>query len=93
MKKNHYVLLLFLFSCISIYGQSFSTESWWSPETQKFSEYKFDIDGLKVLDYKNPQVKVGTEVYGSVVEVCASVPRFDQYVHAGSEVDVIKKYF
>ena len=53
----------------------------------KFRTCKFDIDGLKVLDYKNPQVKVGTEVYGSVVEVCASVPRFDQYVHAGSEVE------
>ena len=144
MKKKNYVLLLFMVSYISIYGQTFSTEGWWSPETQKYSpvvtvdglitfrtsapnakevklvfgewdvqpvnmhknvkgdweitigpvvpgvyEYKFDIDGLKVLDYKNPTVKVGTEVYGSVVEVCASVPRFDQYVHAGSEVDVI----
>ena len=144
MKKKHFALLLFLVSYISLYGQAFSTEGWWSAETQKYSpvvtadgqitfrtyapnakevklvfgewdvqpvnmhkndkgdweitigpvipgvyEYKFDIDGLKVLDYKNPQVKVGTEVYGSVVEVCASVPRFDQYVHAGSEVDVI----
>ena len=144
MKKKHFSLLLFLVSYISLYGQAFSTEGWWSAETQKYSpvvtadgqitfrtyapnakevklvfgewdvqpvnmhkndkgdweitigpvipgvyEYKFDIDGLKVLDYKNPQVKVGTEVYGSVVEVCASVPRFDQYVHAGSEVDVI----
>ena len=144
MKKKHFALLLFLVSYISLYGQAFSTEGWWSAETQKYSpvvtadgqitfrtyapnakevklvfgewdvqpvnmhkndkgdweitigpvvpgvyEYKFDIDGLKVLDYKNPTVKVGTEVYGSVVEVCASVPRFDQYVHAGSEVDVI----
>lgn len=144
MKKKHFALLLFLVSYISLYGQAFSTEGWWSAETQKYSpvvtadgqitfrtyapnakdvklvfgewdvqpvnmhkndkgdweitigpvipgvyEYKFDIDGLKVLDYKNPLVKAGTEVYGSVVEVCASVPRFDQYVHAGSEVDVI----
>ncbi len=144
MEKKHFGLLLFLVSYISLYGQAFSTEGWWSAETQKYSpvvtadgqitfrtyapnakevklvfgewdvqpvnmhkndkgdweitigpvipgvyEYKFDIDGLKVLDYKNPLVKAGTEVYGSVVEVCASVPRFDQYVHAGSEVDVI----
>lgn len=114
MKKKHFALLLFLFSYISLYGQAFSTEGWWSTETQKYSpvvnmhkndkgdweitigpvipgvyEYKFDIDGLKVLDYKNPLVKAGTEVYGSAEEVCASVPRFDQYVHAGSEVDVI----
>lgn len=144
MRKKHLVLLSFLFSYISMYGQAFSTEGWWSPDTQKYSpvvsadgrvtfrtpapnakevklvfgewdikpvdmhknakgdwettigpvapgvyEYKFEIDGLKVLDYKNPAVKTGTEVYGSVVEVCASVPRFDQYVHVGSEVDVI----
>lgn len=144
MEKKLFVLLLFLFSYVSINGQAFSTEGWWSPETQNYSpvvtadghitfrtpapnakevklvfgewdakivnmhknaegdwettigpvspgiyEYKFEIDGLKVLDYKNPKVKFGTEVYGSIVEVCASVPRFDQYVYAGSEVDVI----
>jgi len=144
MKKKHSVFLLFLFSYISIYGQAFSTEGWWSTETPKYSpvvtadrhitfrtpapnakevklvfgewdvepvsmhknvngdweatigpvnpgvyEYKFEIDGLKVLDYKNPIVKTGTEVYGSMVEVCAEIPRFDQYVRAGSEVDVI----
>ena len=37
MKKKHFALLLFLVSYISIYGQSFSTEGWWSPETQKYS--------------------------------------------------------
>ena len=106
MKKKHFALLLFLVSYISLYGQAFSTEGWWSAETQKYSpvvtadgqitfrtyapnakevklvfgewdvqpvnmhkndkgdweitigpvipgvyEYKFDIDGLKVLDY------------------------------------------
>lgn len=144
MKKKSFVILLSLLSCVTTYGQAFSTEGWWSPETQKYSpvvatdghitfrtpapnarevklvfgewdiepvdmhrnaegdwettvepmapgvyEYKFEIDGVKVLDYKNPAVKAGTEVYGSIVEVCASEPRFDQYVHAGSEVDVI----
>lgn len=144
MKINYSLLILFLFFCISIYGQTFSTEGWWSPEAQKYSpvvsadghitfrtsapnatevkllfgewdvepvsmyknargdwevtigpivpgvyEYKYEIDGLKVLDYKNPIVKTGTEVYGSIVEVRGETPRFDQYVRAGSEVDVI----
>lgn len=144
MKINYSLLILFLVFCISIYGQTFSTEGWWSPETQKYSpvvsadghitfrtsapnatevkllfgewdvepvsmyknargdwevtigpivpgvyEYKYEIDGLKVLDYKNPIVKTGTEVYGSIVEVRGETPRFDQYVRAGSEVDVI----
>lgn len=144
MKKIHYLLTFFLLSCISSFGQSFSTDGWWSPETQKYSpvvnadgyitfrtpapnakevklvfgewdvepvnmskntngdwettigpiapgvyEYKYEIDGIKVLDYKNPTVKTGTEVYGSIVEVCGETPRFDQYIHSGSEVDVI----
>ena len=37
MGKKHFVLLLFLFSYISTYGQAFSTDSWWSPETEKYS--------------------------------------------------------
>ena len=52
-------------------------------------EYKFEVDGVKVLDYGNPSVKVGTEVYGSTVEVLGTEPRFDQYVYAGSQVDEI----
>lgn len=52
-------------------------------------EYKFIVDGVKVLDYPNPVVKAGTEVYGSIVEVYGSEPRFDQYLLAGSQVDVI----
>ncbi len=137
-------LLLSLFSCISSYGQAFSTEGWWSPSKQVYSpevtadghitfrtpapnakevklifgewdiepvnmhknaqgdweiqigpvapgvyEYKFEVDGVKVLDYKNPVVKAGTEVYGSIVEVRGSSHRFDQYVQTGSEVDVL----
>lgn len=52
-------------------------------------EYKFLVDGVKVLDYKNPCLKVGTEIYGSTVEVKGEQPRFDEYVHAGSQVDII----
>lgn len=144
IKKIHTLLSFFLLACISSFGQSFSTDGWWSLETQKYSpvvsadghvtfrtsapkaeevklvfgewdvqpvnmiknakgdwettigpiapgvyEYKYEIDGIKVLDYKNPTVKTGTEVYGSIVEVRGATPRFDQYVQTGSEVDVI----
>jgi len=52
-------------------------------------EYKFLADGLTVLDMGNPHVKFGTEIYCNTVEVCGAEPRFDQYVHTGSQVDVI----
>jgi len=41
--------------------------------------YNFSIDGVKVIDTKNPVVKTGTEVYGSVVEMPGvNEPRFDE---------------
>ena len=39
-------------------------------------EYKFEVDGLKVLDYGNPAVKAGTEIYCNTVEVFGEKPRF-----------------
>lgn len=50
-------------------------------------EYKFEVDGVKVLDYKNPSVKVGTEIYGNTVVVPGE--RIDLKKHAGSEVDIL----
>ena len=52
-------------------------------------EYKFLVDGLKMLDYPNPNVKAGTEIYCNTVEVKGETPRFDERVLTGSEVDVI----
>ena len=40
--------------------------------------YQFAVDGLNVIDPKNPVVKSGTEVYGSIVEVPGDIPRFDE---------------
>lgn len=41
--------------------------------------YNFSVEGVKVFDFKNPVVKTGTEIYGSVVEVPGrDVPRFDE---------------
>lgn len=50
-------------------------------------EYKFEVDGLKVLDYGNPAVKAGTEIYCNTVEVPGE--RIDERRLTGSQVDVI----
>ena len=50
-------------------------------------EYKFEVDGVKVLDYGNPSVKAGTEIYGNTVEIPGG--RIDERRLTGSEVDVI----
>lgn len=40
--------------------------------------YLFSVDGNQMLDPKNPVVKSGTELYGSIVEVPGNPPRFDE---------------
>ncbi len=52
-------------------------------------EYKFDVDGIIVLDMKNPDVKSGTELYANTIEVTGDSPRVDQRVLTGSQVDII----
>ena len=51
-------------------------------------EYKFEVDGLKVLDYGNPSVKAGTEIYCNTVDV-PGADRIDERRLTGSQVDVI----
>ena len=57
------------------------------PVTPGEYEYKFEVDGLKVLDYGNPSVKAGTELYCNTVDVPGD--RIDTRDLTGSEVDVI----
>ena len=45
------------------------------PETYTYS---FLVDGLKVLDMTNPDIKLGLAIDASVVEVPGAPPRFDQ---------------
>lgn len=45
------------------------------PETYSYS---FLVDGLKVLDMLNPDIKLGLALDASVVEVPGATPRFDQ---------------
>ena len=41
--------------------------------------YWFEIDGIRTIDVYNPVLKVGTQVYGSVIEIPATPLRPDQY--------------
>ena len=54
-------------------------------------QYNFLVDGhIKKLDPVNPEVKVGTNVYGSLVEVLGTPSRFDQLQDVPhGEVDII----
>jgi len=41
--------------------------------------YRFSVDGVPAIDLRNPHVKIGTEIYGSVVDVPGRPnPRFDE---------------
>jgi len=48
------------------------------PVSPRLYQYTFLVDGLKTIDLVNPDVKAGTMVYGSVVEVHGESPRFDE---------------
>lgn len=53
-------------------------------------QYYYKVDGQLVLDRKNPQVKIGTEIYGNVVEVPGrGKPRFDEEWQAGGDVHIL----
>ena len=52
-------------------------------------EYRYLVDGMKMLDYTNPNVKTGTQIYCNTVEVKGEDPRIDERILTGSEVDVI----
>lgn len=48
------------------------------PLTPNIYSYHYLVDGLKVIDLTNPNIKVGTEVYANIVEIPGASPRFDE---------------
>jgi enterochelin esterase-like enzyme len=48
------------------------------PVKPNLYQYTFWVDGLKTIDLVNPDVKAGTMIYGSLVEVPGEIPRFDE---------------
>lgn len=63
------------------------------PVEPQIYAYNFSVDGLMKLDPKNPEVKIGTEIYSSIVEVNAVEPRFDQVRNIDYGVVSIHRYF
>ena len=60
------------------------------PVEPRIYQYKFRIDGLETVDPVNPDVKAGTTIYGSVVEVRGGEePRFDERRRVGGEVHLL----
>jgi enterochelin esterase-like enzyme len=50
-----------------------------NPVNPGIYSYTYSIDGVHFIDPKNPIVKTGTEVYGSIVEIPGiNEPRFDE---------------
>ena len=49
-----------------------------APQRPGIYSYLFSVDGIQTLDPKNPVVKSGTELYGSIVEVPGDKARFDE---------------
>lgn len=76
--------VLLLFGEWNVHPQAMrkDTSGVWSitipPVEPGIYSYKFQIDGNDVVDWHNPVVKAGTEVYGSIVEVPGRTPRFDE---------------
>lgn len=55
--------------------------------------YLFNVDGVPTIDLRNPRIKVGTEVYGSVVDVPGKrTPRFDEIQDVPQGVAEIVSY-
>lgn len=48
------------------------------PVSPRVYQYTFEVDGMQVVDFANPDVKAGTSVYGSIVEVHGKTPRYDE---------------
>lgn len=48
------------------------------PVSPKIYQYNFVVDGQKIIDPVNPDAKIGTQVYGSIVEVSGKELRFDE---------------
>lgn len=60
------------------------------PVTPRLYQYYYKVDGRATLDWKDPHIKVGTEIYGNVVEVGGTdAPRFDESFAPGGEVHIL----
>ncbi|MDR1527371.1 MAG: hypothetical protein LBS46_06855 [Dysgonamonadaceae bacterium] len=61
------------------------------PVTPRTYQYTFEVDGIMIPDMANPNIKAGTSIYGSIVEVHGNPSRYDEYQDvAHGEVNIIR---
>jgi enterochelin esterase-like enzyme len=61
------------------------------PVPPRTYQYTFEIDGVYMPDMENPRIKAGTSVFGSIVEVHGSPPRYDEWQDVNhGEIHVLK---
>jgi enterochelin esterase family protein len=63
------------------------------PVEPEIHVYSFLVDGLKVLDLANPQIKAGLAIDANVVEVPGTPPRFDEQQRVAHGAIAIQPYF
>lgn len=63
-----------------------------APVAPRTYQYSFNVDGVQMPDMANPDIKVGTSVYGSIVEVHGkSQARYDEYQNVlHGDIHIIK---
>ncbi len=73
-----------------------AADGWWKgsvgPVAPGLHAYVFLVDGTPVIDPLNPQIKYGTVVYSSMVDVPGATPRFDAVQDVPQGVEHILRY-
>jgi enterochelin esterase-like enzyme len=54
--------------------------------------YLFNVDGVQVPDMNNPVIKIGTQIYQSVVEVSGTPARFDEVQNVPHGTMISKRF-
>jgi len=54
--------------------------------------YLFNVDGVQVPDMNNPSIKIGTQIYQSVVEVPGTPARFDEVQNVPHGTLITKRF-
>jgi enterochelin esterase-like enzyme len=62
------------------------------PVEPEIYSYMFQVDGVQTIDLANPRVKAGTLVYGNVVEVPGTPPRYDEVQNVAHGAVEIRQY-
>jgi enterochelin esterase family protein len=63
-----------------------------NPVKPDIYSYLFTVDGVQAIDLNNPETKIGTQIYSSIVEVPGSPARFDEVQNVPHGVMQVHRY-